>query len=151
MKKFLHDFKEFALKGNVLDMAIGVVIGGAFGKIVTSLVNDILNPLIGLITGGYKLDGLKTVIKAAEVAADGTVTEEIAILWGVWLQTIIDFLIVALCIFLILRAFMTMQKKFEEKVLKKKEEVAAPAGPTPEEIKLETLQEIRDLLKEKTK
>lgn len=151
MKKFLHDFKEFALKGNVLDMAIGVVIGGAFGKIVTSLVNDILNPLIGLITGGYKLDGLKTVIKAAEVAADGTVTEEIAILWGVWLQTIIDFLIVALCIFLILRAFMTMQKKFEEKVLKKKEEVAAPAGPTPEEIKLETLQEIRDLLKEKAK
>ena len=151
MKKFLHDFKEFALKGNVIDMAVGVVIGGAFGKIVTSLVNDIINPVIGVITGGNSLDALKTVIKAAEVAADGTVTEEVAILWGVWLQTILDFLIVALCIFIILRAFMNMQQKFEEKVLKKKkeEEAAAPAGPTDDEIKIETLREIRDLLKEK--
>lgn len=149
MKKFLKDFKEFALKGNVIDMAVGVVIGGAFGKIVTSLVNDIINPVIGAITGGYSLDALKTVITAASIAEDGSLIEEVAIKWGVWLQTILDFLIVALCIFIILRAFMNMQKKFEEKILKKKEEEAAPAGPTDDEIKIETLREIRDLLKEK--
>lgn len=132
MKSFFKDFKEFISKGNVIDMAVGVVIGGAFGKIVTGLVNFIINPFIGLLTGGTSLDGLKTVIKAAEPAVDGKeAVEEVAILWGSWIQTIVDFLIVAFCIFLVLRVIMRMQHRLED--LKKKafeKEEAAPAAPT---------------------
>lgn len=153
-KSFINDFKEFALKGNIIDMAVGVVIGGAFGKIVTGLVNYIINPVIGLLTGGISLDGLKTVITEAvpEVLneAGEVVTaaqEEVAILWGTWLQTIIDFIIVALCIFIVLRIIIKSKEKLEAR--KKKEEAAPaaeePAGPTSEEL----LVEIRDLLKDK--
>ncbi len=123
MKKFLKDFKEFATKGNVIDMAVGVVIGGSFSKIVTGLVNHIINPFIGIFTSqGGGLDNLKTVITEAvpEVLdeAGNVVTAaspEVAILWGTWLQTIIDFIITAFCIFVILRVIMTAKNKLEAK------------------------------------
>ncbi len=127
------EFKEFAVKGNVMDMAIGVVIGGAFGKIVTSLVSDIIMPLIGAVTGGLNFTEWKWVIK--EAAGD---TPELALTWGNFIQVIFDFLIIAFCIFLVVKGINS---------LKKKEEPApeAPAGPTQEEL----LTEIRDLLKNK--
>lgn len=143
MKKFFQDFKEFAMRGNVVDMAIGVIIGGAFGKIVTSLVNDIIMPGIGVLTGGTNFTEFKYVMKPAVV--DGTtgdiITPEAAITWGAFVQTIVDFLIIAFCIFLAIRVMNNLLKK------KKAEEEApaAPAGPTTEEL----LTEIRDLLKNK--
>jgi len=139
---FIKDFKEFAMRGNVVDMAIGVIIGGAFGKIVTSLVNDIIMPAIGVLTGGANFSEFKYVMKPAVVdAVSGeTVTPEAAITWGVFVQTIVDFLIIALCIFMAIRLMNKLTRK------QKQEEAApAPAGPTQEEL----LAEIRDLLKEK--
>ena len=137
---FIKEFKEFAMKGNVMDMAVGVIIGGAFGKIVTSLVNDVLMPLIGKLTGGINFTDLfvnlgegsyKTLAEAKEAGAA-------VFAYGQFIQNIIDFLIIAFCIFLMIKAMNKM----------KKEEPAAPeapAGPTQEEL----LTEIRDLLKAK--
>ncbi len=126
--KFIKEFKDFISKGNVVDMAVGVVVGGAFGKIVTGLVNYIINPCIGLLTGGVGLDGLKTVIKEA-VITDGVETApEVAILWGAWIQTIIDFIIVALCIFLVIKIISSAKAKAEER--KKKEPAPEPPAPT---------------------
>ena len=120
MKKFFEDFKAFALKGNIVDMAVGVVIGGAFGKIVTSLVNDIITPLIGLLTGNVSLAELKFVLAPAVLDAAGEVTTpELAVTYGVFLQTIIDFLIIAFSIFVVLRVAMNARKKIED--MKKKE------------------------------
>lgn len=141
MGKFINDFKEFAMKGNVIDMAVGVIIGGAFGKIVTSLVNDVIMPVISIVTGGINFKDLKFVLKPAELAADG-VTEsaaEVALSYGMFIQNIVDFLIIAFCIFCAIR----MISKFK----KKKEEEPAPAPAPSNEEKL--LTEIRDLLKEK--
>ena len=137
---FIKEFKEFAVKGNVMDMAVGVIIGGAFGKIVTSLVSDVLMPLIGKMTGGMSFTDLfvnlgdgeyKTLAEAQEAGAA-------VLAYGQFIQNIIDFIIIAFCIFLMIKG---MNK------LKKKEEPApeAPAGPTQEEL----LAEIRDLLKKK--
>ena len=126
---FIKEFKEFAMKGNVMDMAVGVIIGGAFGKIVSSLVDDVLMPLIGMATGN--VDFTKLVCKFGE-------GEDAAVLkYGVFIQNIVDFLIIAFCIFLMIKAM--------NKLMPKKEEPAAPAGPTQEEL----LTEIRDLLKKK--
>ncbi len=123
MKQFWQDFKKFITKGNVIDMAVGVVIGGAFSKIVTGLVNYIINPCVALLTSGHSLDALKTVIKEAELAADGTVlSAEVAILWGTFIQTIIDFLIVAFCIFAVLRILMRAKNFLEYDKIKKEEE-----------------------------
>ena len=133
---FIKEFKEFAMRGNVMDMAVGVIIGGAFGKIVTSLVDDVLMPAIGMLTGGIDLSGLA--YKVMLPALDGG--EPIAgatIKYGAFIQNIIDFLIIAFCIFLMIK---TMNK-----LMPKKEEPEAPAGPTQEEL----LTDIRDLLKEK--
>ena len=133
---FIKEFKEFAMKGNVMDMAVGVIIGGAFGKIVSSLVDDVLMPLIGMLTGGIDLSGLS--YKVMLPAVDGG--EPIAgatLKYGAFIQNIIDFLIIAFCIFLMIKAM--------NKLMPKKEEPAAPAGPTQEEL----LAEIRDLLKNK--
>lgn len=145
MKKFLKEFKEFAMRGNVLDMAIGVVIGGAFGKITTSLVNDVFMPLVGLLIGGIDLSKLNVMLKPAVVDAAGEVTKEAVTLGvGTFLVTILDFILVAFCIFLMIKAINT----FREKLAKKEEEAPAPeepAGPTSEEL----LTEIRDLLKNK--
>lgn len=139
MKKFLNEFKEFAMRGNVLDMAIGVVIGAAFGKITTSLVNDIIMPLIGLITGGIDLTQWNIVLNRAAVAAGA---DPVTLGIGNLLAVILDFIIVAFAMFLLVKA---MNKLAALK--KKKEEAPAPeepAGPTTEEL----LAEIRDLLKE---
>ncbi len=138
MGKLLKEFKEFAVKGNVMDMAIGVVIGGAFGKIVTSLVSDIIMPLIGAATGGLTFTDWKWVIREAEMVGEEIVKPELAVTWGNLLQVIFDFIIIAFCIFMVVKGLNKM-KKAEEPA------PAAPAGPTQEEL----LTEIRDLLKNK--
>ncbi len=122
---FWADFKKFITRGNVLDMAVGVVVGGAFGKITTGLVNYIINPFVGLFLKSGSLDGVKTVITPV-VNAEGVVTTpEVAILWGAWFQTIIDFLIIALCIFTVLRVIMRVKNTLNEKEIKAAEEKAA--------------------------
>ncbi|MBE6717538.1 MAG: large-conductance mechanosensitive channel protein MscL [Ruminococcaceae bacterium] len=146
MKKFLSDFKAFALKGNIVDMAVGVVVGGAFGKIVTSLVNDIITPLIGLLTGNISLVDLKIVLAEAVIEAGEVVTPELAITYGAFLQTIIDFIIIALSIFLVLRIAMNARKKFED-MKKKEEEIKEEAAEEVKETELSVLLEIRELLK----
>ena len=130
----LQEFKKFALKGNVIDLAIGVIIGGAFGKIVSSLVNDIIMPLIGAILGQVDLISLKLVIKPAV----GDVAE-LSLKYGQFFQSVMDFLIISLSIFLVLKALLTYKKK-EEKV--------APQDPMPSKEEI-LLIEIRDLLKDK--
>ena len=137
MKKFLNDFRDFAMRGNVVDMAVGVIIGGAFGKIITSLVNDIIMPGIGVLTGGTNFSEFKYVIQQGVMNGEEVVTPEVAITWGAFVQTIVDFLIIAFCIFLAIRVMQNMRRKKEEA-----EVVEAPAGPTQEEL----LTEIRDLL-----
>ncbi len=128
---FWSDFKAFLSRGNILDMAVGIIIGGAFGKIVSGLVNFILNPIIGFWVKTGNLDGWKTVLKPAVLDEAGeVVTAESAILWGSWIQTIIDFVITALCIFLILRVItkakaIAERKKMEEAEKKAAEEKAA--------------------------
>ena len=138
---FISEFKEFAVKGNVMDMAVGVIIGGAFGKIVTSLVNDMLMPVISLCTGGMDFTNLfvnlsddtqyKTLAEAQEAGAS-------VFAYGQFIQNVFDFIIVAFCIFLMIKAMNKLNRK-------KAEEAApeAPKGPTQEEL----LTEIRDLLK----
>lgn len=126
MKKFVTDFKTFISRGNVMDMAVGVIIGTAFGKIVTSLVNDILMPLIGIILGGLDFSGLSIKVGNASIA------------YGSFIQTVIDFLIVAVCIFIMIRFF----ERFKKKEIKKED-----TPGVSEEILL--LREIRDSLKKK--
>lgn len=146
MGKFLQDFKEFALKGNIVDMAIGVIIGGAFGKIVSSLVNDIIMPVISLCTGGTGYGELKYVIKkGVEAGADGTAAvEEVAINYGTFIMNIVDFFIIAISIFVALRVVMKFMHKEKEK-----EEAPEPAPEPSAEEKL--LTEIRDILKSENK
>ena len=139
---FISEFKEFAMKGNVMDMAVGVIIGGAFGKIVSSLVDDVLMPIIGKLTGGVSFVDLfvnlgegsfNTLAEAKEAGAA-------VLAYGQFIQNIIDFLIVAFCIFLMIKGMNKLNRKKEEPA-----EPAAPAGPTQEEL----LAEIRHLLKTK--
>ena len=138
---FIQDFKAFALKGNVVDMAVGVIIGGAFGKIVTSIVNNIIMPPIGVITGGVDFTDLKLVIKEAEKAGDDVIAEAVTLNYGQFIQDVVDFLIIAFCIFLMVKGIAALSRK--------KEEPAAPA-PAPEPSAEEKLlTEIRDLLKSK--
>ena len=140
MGKFFSDFKEFAMRGNVVDMAVGVVIGGAFGKIVSSLVGDVVMPAVGVLTGGANFANLKWVIQQASVDAAGTEIPEVAIGYGAFIQSVLDFLIIAFCIFVAIRALMKLKKK--EEVVAEEE---APAAPTTEQL----LSEIRDILKER--
>jgi len=128
----IQEFKAFAARGNVIDMAVGIIIGAAFGKIVSSFVGDVIMPPIGLILGGVDFSDLAVTLKAAEGA-----TPAVVIAYGKFIQTIIDFLIIAFAIFMGLKAINTLKKKQEE-------EAAAPAGPTKDQ---ELLTEIRDLLK----
>ena len=131
MKKLLEEFKAFVMRGNVLDMAVGVIIAGAFGKIVTSLVNDIFMPIIGMIIGNIDFTSLE--IKLGE-PVEGT--EQAAIRYGAFIQEMVNFLIIALCIFMVIKVINKLQKK--------KEEVPAPTPePTKEEV---LLTEIRDAL-----
>ena len=137
MGKILNEFREFAVKGNAVDMAVGVIIGGAFGKIVSSIIDDIIMPPIGLITGSSFTDA-KVVLRPAEVDAAGeTIKEAIELNWGNFVQTTVDFFIIAFCIFLIIKGMNSFRKKEEA-------QPAEPA-PTPEDIQL--LREIRDELK----
>ncbi len=138
MKKFLNEFKEFAMRGNVVDMAVGVIIGAAFGKIVTSLVNDIIMPAVGVLTGGVNFSDYKFIIQKGVTEGTEIITPEVAITWGAFVQTIIDFIIIAFCIFVAIKAINRFKRKEEAAP-----EPAAPAGPTQEEL----LTEIRDLLK----
>lgn len=125
---FWSDFKAFITRGNVVDMAVGVVIGGAFSKIVTGLVNYVINPCVGMLTNGSNLDDWKTVLKAGVDATEtAEAVPEVAILWGTWIQTIIDFLLVAFCIFVVLRVMMTAKNKLEHKKLAEAEAEAAAA------------------------
>lgn len=144
------EFKAFIAKGNVMDMAVGVIIGGAFGKIVSSLVSDIFTPLISLITGSANFSDLKIVLKTAELAEDGTELVPAATLnYGTFIQNVIDFFVIALCVFLLVKIVNTVRVKAEELVKKpepeKEEEPEKEPEPTKEEI---LLTEIRDLLKE---
>ena len=139
MKKFLHEFKEFAMRGNVLDMAVGVILGGAFGKITTSLVNDVFMPLIGTLIGGVDLGKLNIVLKDAVMNGEEVVAPAVTLGIGTFLTTVIDFILVAFVIFLMIKTINRFHKKKEEDP--KPEE---PKGPTTEEL----LTEIRDLLKE---
>ena len=140
MSKFLNEFKEFAMRGNVLDMAVGVIIGGAFGKIVSSIVNDVIMPPIGWLIGGVNFSDLKITLPTVNVA--GEELKAATINYGNFLQTSFDFLIVAFCIFMLIKVV----NKFANK--KKAEEEAPKPAPEPSnEEKL--LMEIRDLLKNK--
>lgn len=127
-KEEAGEFKKFISKGNVVDMAVGVIIGGSFGKIVTSLVNDIITPIIGIIIGGIDFSNLSIQINEAKI------------MYGNFIQTIIDFLIIAICIFTVIRTF--------EKIKNKKEEVVVEKPEKSDEVLL--LEEIRDLLKKET-
>lgn len=134
MNKIIEEFKQFAIKGNVLDLAVAVVIGGAFGKIVSSFVSDILMPPLGLLLGRMDFRDLKLVLEKGTATAG-----EVAINYGVFLQNVVDFLIVAFAVFMVV--------KFSNRVMRKEEISSVPAAPTPStEEKL--LSEIRDLLKD---
>ena len=134
---FFKEFKEFAIKGNIMDMAIGVVIGGAFGKIVSSLVSDIIMPLISAATGGLTFTDWKWVIREAVMDGETVVKPELAMTWGNFIQVIFDFIIIAFCIFLVVKGMNQLKKKEEE----------APAAPAEPSADIKLLTEIRDLLK----
>ena len=145
MKKFFDEFKAFAMRGNVIDLAVGVVIGGAFGKITTSIVNDIIMPLISMITGGINFTTWKWVLKEAVKELDPATGEmvevlpEVAVNFGNTIAIILDFIIIAFAIFCMIKALNKLQRK-------KEEAPPAPPAPSNEEV---LLTEIRDLLKER--
>ena len=162
MKNFLNDFKAFIAKGNIIDMAVGVVIGGAFGKIVTSLVNDIIMPAVSILTGGASIADLKHVVTAAVIDAEtqAVITPEVAIKYGNFIQLIIDFLLVSFCIFCVLRVILVMNKKVHAKEIaeaeakakaeeekKKAEAEAAAAALANKETVEDILRDIREQLK----
>ena len=135
---FVQEFKDFAMRGNVVDLAVGVIIGGAFGKIITSLVTDVIMPPIGLLVGGVKFTELKFTLKEAVINSTGKITSEAVTLnIGNFILIIFDFLIVAFAVFMLIKGLNHLQKK-------KEEPAAVPPAPTKEEL---LLTEIRDLLK----
>jgi large conductance mechanosensitive channel len=135
--KLLQEFKQFAVKGNMMDMAIGIIIGGAFGKIVASLVNDVIMPPLGLLLGGVDFTDMKVTLKQASANALGEAVPAVTLNYGIFIQTAVDFLIIALVVFMLIKAMNS---------LKKKEEVAPAAPPAPTKDQ-QLLTEIRDLLK----
>ncbi len=141
MKKTLEEFKVFALRGNVVDMAVGIIIGGAFGKIVSSLVSDILMPVLGLLIGGMHFNELKFVIKSAIVEGGKVVSPEVSLNYGNFIQVIIDFVIITFSIFVLVKIISKLSFR------KAEEEKAAPPPPPPADVQL--LTEIRDILKER--
>ncbi len=145
MKNFLEEFKAFAMRGNVVDMAVGIIIGGAFGKIVSSFVGDIVMPALGLLVGGIDFSDLSVTLKQAVMENGQEIAPAVMLRYGAFIQVIIDFVIIAFAIFMMIKAMAMLQRKKAEAVA----ETPAPA-PEPqisEEQKL--LAEIRDILKEK--
>ena len=145
MKKFLEEFKAFAMRGNVIDMAVGVVIGGAFGKITNSVVNDIIMPLVSVLTGGIEFSNWKWVLRAAVMEGETVVRDEIAVNYGSLIAVILDFIIIAFAVFCMVKSINKMHEKLSK-----------PAEPEPEKAPEPTkeellLTEIRDLLKEQSK
>ena len=145
MKKFFEEFKAFAMRGNVIDMAVGVVIGGAFGKITNSVVNDIIMPLISMLTGGIEFSNWKWVLRAAVTEGETVVREEIAVNYGNLIAVILDFIIIAFVVFCMVKSINRMHEKLSKPAEPEPEK--APE-PTKEEV---LLTEIRDLLKEQNK
>ena len=142
MSKFFDEFKKFAMRGNVVDMAVGVVVGGAFGKITTSLVNDIIMPAVSMLTGGINFSDWKIVLKEAVVDAAGAeVSAAFSINFGNLISTIIDFIILAFAVFCMVRFLNSLHRK-------KEEAPAAPPAPPEPSAEEKLLTEIRDLLKE---
>lgn len=141
MGKILNEFREFAVKGNAIDMAVGVIIGGAFGKIVSSIVDDIIMPPIGWLIGGVNFSELKITLPAKQLA-DGVQTQAVTINYGNFIQTTFDFIIIAFCVFLLVKGI----NKFSQKKEAKPEQPAPTPEPSNEE---KLLSEIRDLLKQK--
>lgn len=144
-KGFIAEFKEFIARGNVMDMAVGVIIGGAFGKISTSLVNDIIMPAVSMLTGGVDFSNWKIVLRAAVAGADGAIdpATEIAIRYGTFLATILDFIIIALAVFCLIKFINGLHRK-------KEEAPAAPPAPPEPSAEEKLLAEIRDLLSKKS-
>lgn len=140
MKKFLNEFKEFAMKGNVMDMAVGVIIGGAFGKIVSSLVNDLLMPLVGALIGNVDFTTLSATLRQAVMDGETVVKPAVVLHYGNFIQVTVDFLIVAFCIFAVIKGINAMKKKEEPAP-------AEPEAPAPKPDDVVLLEEIRDLLK----
>lgn len=139
---FWAEFKAFAMKGNVIDMAVGVVVGGAFGKIVTSVVNDLIMPVVGVLIGGFDFQNLKLVLHKAVMDGETIVKPEVTLNYGNFIQETVNFLIIAFSIFLAIKGISQLQRK------KKEEPAPAPApAPKPDDVAL--LEEIRDLLKDK--
>lgn len=151
MKNFFKDFKEFITKGNIIDMAVGVVIGGSFGKIVTGLVENIINPFVGMFMKTGDLANWKTVMEEAvlDPKTGEVVTPEVAFMWGAWIQTIIDFLITAFCIFLVLRVIMKVKNKLDAAKIAEEEKKAAEAK-AKEDAELEALKARQAQLEEST-
>lgn len=138
---FMAEFKQFIARGNVLDMAVGVIIGGAFGKISTSLVNDVIMPAVSMLTGGVDFTGWKWVLKEAVVENGEEIAAAVSINYGSFLSTILDFLIIAFAVFCLIKGLNRLHRKKEEAPA----EPPAPPAPSPEET---LLAEIRDLLKD---
>lgn len=147
MKNFINEFKAFILRGNVVDMAVGVVVGNSFKNISTSLVNDVIMPAIGMLLGKVNFAELKIVLQEAVVAADGTeIAAEVAIRYGAFIQTIVDFLIVAAAVFVMIKVFALLtERRKQEEVVEEAPVVVEEPKPTSEDL----LTEIRDLLKAK--
>ena len=145
MKKFMEEFKAFAMRGNVIDLAVGMIIGSAFGKITSSLVNDVIMPAVSMLTGGIDFSNWKIVLKAAVAGADGAIdpATEVAIKYGSFLATILDFLIIAFAVFCLIKFLNGLHRKKEE------EAPAAPPAPPGPSAEEKLLTESRDLLKEK--
>lgn len=140
MGRFIEEFKKFAMRGNVVDMAVGVIIGGAFGKIVTSVVNDLVMPVLGVLVGGVNFTDLKLTLKEAVMDGETVVSPAVTLNYGNFLQSTFDFLIIAFSIFMFIKLINKLSRKKEE---------AQPATPPAPPADIQLLTEIRDLLKEK--
>ena len=135
---FINDFKQFVMRGNVIDMAVGIIMGGAFGKIVSSLVSDVIMPFVGLLIGGVNFSELKFILHEAVTDASGKVAKPaVALNYGNFIQATVDFLIIAFAIFMMIKLIGKLQRKKEE----------IPAAPAPPSEEVQLLTQIRDLLK----
>ena len=142
MKKFFEEFKKFAMRGNVIDLAVGVVVGGAFGKITTSLVNDIIMPAVSMLTGGINFNDWKIVLKQAVIENGEEIAAAVTINYGTFISVIIDFIILAFAVFCMVKAINSLHRK-------KEEAPAAPPAPPEPSAEEKLLTEIRDLLRDK--